>query len=137
MPHTGEEKRKTYMKEYSARYYKRNKKRLNAYGRRRYFENRKLVLAGMKIWYAENREAVGTKRQLVVNKRKGILPTRKAPKRCECCRKKYPNRLHVDHCHVRKKFRGWLCFKCNAGIGLLGDTLKALRMAARYLEKTR
>ena len=42
------------------------------------------------------------------------------PKVCECCGSppKKTKKLHFDHDHPRKIFRGWLCNDCNVGIGL-------------------
>jgi hypothetical protein len=45
--------------------------------------------------------------------------------------------LHFDHCHETGLFRGWLCSKCNSGLGLLGDNEEALERALRYLRKSR
>jgi hypothetical protein len=45
-------------------------------------------------------------------------------------------RLALDHCHITGAFRGWLCHKCNLGIGLLGDNPKALQRALDYLTRT-
>lgn len=53
--------------------------------------------------------------------------------KCQCCGKK--DKLHLDHSHTKsKKFRGWLCSKCNVGIGNLGDTIIGVKRALRYLE---
>ncbi len=41
--------------------------------------------------------------------------------------------LAVDHCHETGKIRGLLCFKCNTGIGALGDTVESLEKALAYL----
>src|ERR1700742_4590865 len=62
-------------------------------------------------------------------------PTRPAPTRCECCNGPPTGRggLHLDHDHTTGKFRGWLCNKCNAGIGMLGDTALGVRFALAYL----
>ena len=43
-------------------------------------------------------------------------------------------RLMIDHDHITGKFRGFLCSKCNMGIGLLGDDPIRLRQAAEYIE---
>lgn len=43
------------------------------------------------------------------------------------------HKLHVDHCHVTGKVRGFICNKCNTGLGKLGDTAEALERALRYL----
>lgn len=42
--------------------------------------------------------------------------------------------LAVDHCHETGKIRGLLCFKCNTGIGALGDTVESLEKALDYLK---
>ena len=43
-------------------------------------------------------------------------------------------RLCVDHDHETGTFRGVLCHRCNAAIGLLGDTLETVKRAVVYLE---
>ena len=55
------------------------------------------------------------------------------PEYCECCGK-IPRKWCLDHDHKTDKFRGWLCDKCNTGIGKLGDDLKGVKMAVKYLE---
>lgn len=44
--------------------------------------------------------------------------------------------LAVDHCHETGAVRGLLCFKCNTGLGQLGDTIESLQEAIIYLQKT-
>lgn len=44
-------------------------------------------------------------------------------------------RLAIDHCHTSGKVRGMLCMNCNSGIGLLGDTYKAVQKGADYLKE--
>ena len=51
---------------------------------------------------------------------------------CHCCGRK-SNILHFDHDHNTKKYRGWLCLHCNQGIGKLGDDLKGVENALKYL----
>lgn len=70
-------------------------------------------------------------------KRAGIRPTTPRPKVCECCAAP-PNgkgTLHADHDHTTGAFRGWLCFKCNSGIGNLGDNAPGVRRALAYLRR--
>jgi hypothetical protein len=66
------------------------------------------------------------------------------PNKCECCgikvenitnKKKYSNSgvLQLDHEHTTEKFRGWVCYACNQGIGKLGDNLKGVIKAVLYL----
>ena len=39
----------------------------------------------------------------------------------------------VDHCHISGKVRGLLCNTCNAGIGMLKDSIPNLKRAMKYL----
>ncbi len=59
--------------------------------------------------------------------------------RCQKCRKLCndtgsKDRLHLDHDHETGAFRGWLCIRCNMGIGQLGDTREGLLTALAYLD---
>lgn len=57
--------------------------------------------------------------------------------RCAICRSEDTGRTKhfcIDHDHKTKKIRGLLCQRCNRALGLLGDTLKAVRAAASYME---
>lgn len=57
------------------------------------------------------------------------------PDTCECCGK-VPSKWVLDHDHKTNQFRGWLCDKCNTGIGSLGDNLDGLSRAVLYLQKS-
>ena len=58
---------------------------------------------------------------------------------CECCGISFQDlskrNIHMDHCEETKSFRGWLCRKCNLGIGFLGDNLYGINKAADYLKR--
>ena len=56
-------------------------------------------------------------------------------KYCFCC-KKYDEKLILDHDHTTNKVRGWLCKKCNVGIGNLGDNIEGLIMGLQYLKQS-
>lgn len=53
---------------------------------------------------------------------------------CAICKLNLP-KLAIDHDHRTGKVRGLLCRKCNAGIGMLGDSFERLLKAASYLRK--
>lgn len=75
-------------------------------------------------------------KQYHVNKKlQTFEPVRPMPERCELCGSPpEENRgLNLDHDHQTGKFRGWLCFKCNTGIGKLGDSVVGLEKALKYL----
>jgi len=44
--------------------------------------------------------------------------------------------LCVDHDHATGKIRGLLCGRCNAGLGLLGDTIASIETALSYLKSS-
>jgi hypothetical protein len=43
--------------------------------------------------------------------------------------------LSVDHNHDTSEIRGLLCNSCNTGIGKLGDSIKVLENAIKYLKE--
>jgi hypothetical protein len=59
------------------------------------------------------------------------------PEHCECCGRKMGEgkQKHLDHDHVTGAFRGWLCNRCNLGIGMLGDCLEGVLKAVAYLKR--
>lgn len=58
---------------------------------------------------------------------------------CDICQKphhetlKRYRRLTIDHDHVTGEFRGFLCHRCNNGLGCFGDDPAELESAIRYL----
>lgn len=53
---------------------------------------------------------------------------------CACCGVK-DKKLVLDHCHVTKKFRDWICQNCNSAIGLVKEKIKVLEKIKQYLLK--
>ena len=53
------------------------------------------------------------------------------PELCECCG--LEPAIFIDHDHNTGVVRGWLCPRCNSGIGLLGDAISGLTLALNYL----
>jgi hypothetical protein len=43
----------------------------------------------------------------------------------------------LDHDHATEKFRGYLCHKCNLGLGNLGDDPERCKRAAEYLSENK
>lgn len=40
----------------------------------------------------------------------------------------------LDHDHDTKEFRGWLCHKCNRGLGAFDDDIEKLKRVMEYLD---
>lgn len=57
--------------------------------------------------------------------------------RCAICRRPFPGRIAIDHCHITMVVRGLLCTSCNTALGKFGDDPEVLRRAIAYLEKSR
>lgn len=114
---------KTCANEYSRKWYIKNKDNFNSRRKKEYKEGKSKTIK------AKVRESWRIKN--------GISePTRPCPKLCECCGNPPGIKaLALDHNHSTGKFRGWLCGKCNTGIGALGDTLAGIQKAIQYLEK--
>lgn len=55
--------------------------------------------------------------------------------RCAICRRWARQRLVVDHDHGTGSIRGLLCTPCNAGIGMLGDSVSGIMRAVDYLRR--
>lgn len=144
-------------KDRKRREYKRNwnlenpasKERCREKSKRYFDENKAAIYARRKAWeLAHPEENRARKRRYYEKAKERILtkarktsglpePTRETPELCECCGRPPGNKkgMQLDHCHETGAFRGWLCFRCNVAIGGLGDNLKGVMRAVRYLEK--
>lgn len=86
-------------------------------------------------WAKSYRKTHKTHLEVQRRRQRGLPePSRPKPETCECCGALPGKRsLHLDHDHVTGKFRGWLCARCNLGIGLLGDSRALLDKVEMYL----
>jgi hypothetical protein len=66
----------------------------------------------------------------LINQLKKHAPPK--PDACQICGST-ERRIVLDHCHSTNTFRGWICSRCNQGLGSLGDTLESLQKAVNYL----
>ena len=111
-------------REYSRKYYAANAKKQCEKRRGYRAANLEMMRERDRKRYAANPERY--------RKTKGLPDaTRPMPEFCErnCGRKA----TSLDHCHTTGIFRGWLCSRCNTGIGMLGDTLEDLCASVDYL----
>jgi len=56
---------------------------------------------------------------------------------CAICRNRYAAVLDQDHDHKTQKFRGFLCRRCNVGLGMFMDNVGRLKRAIAYLNTRR
>ena len=131
-------------------YRKKYPERVRASHQRYRDKNREMVRAKSRAWrqknlahcvaygkkrYAEKRDIILARAHKLRDMPEALRPR---PEFCECCGGPPGVRsLHLDHCHETNKFRGWLCYKCNAAIGGLGDTITGVRKALEYLERSK
>lgn len=52
---------------------------------------------------------------------------------CGICEEQLSGPIAVDHDHETGSVRGLLCYRCNTGLGSLGDSLDGVMRAAAYL----
>ena len=84
--------------------------------------------------------------QIIKNLKKTAPPIPK-DHRCPICnrdeleiKEASPNKKNVwccDHDHDTGLFRGWLCHKCNLGLGNLNDSISRLQNAIEYITKSK
>lgn len=53
--------------------------------------------------------------------------------RCAICQQEKP--LVLDHCHSQGHLRGFLCHRCNSGLGYFGEDPALLSAAIAYLAR--
>lgn len=56
---------------------------------------------------------------------------------CAICKVEWKTgrRMAIDHCHKTNRLRGFLCDKCNMGMGLFRDDKDILESAIEYIKK--
>lgn len=58
---------------------------------------------------------------------------------CQCCGEprsyNKPNHFCIDHCHENNSIRGFICYRCNVGIGMFDNSTDKLHKVIEYLKK--
>lgn len=92
----------------------------------------------MKAYQSEYRARPGVlaKELLRARKRAGIIdaPSGQMPGRCEIC-DDWKDSLCCDHDHTTGLRRGWLCSRCNRGLGHFSDNAELMQAAIQYLHQ--
>ena len=97
------------------------------------------VLASSKLKYKEDNTKYHSRCKPCYLKnekdKKRLKKTAPPPsKSCDCCGTPIPTKPNMDHDHETLAFRGWLCYRCNSGIGSLGDNVEGVERALKYLK---
>lgn len=111
----------------------RDRDNLLRWKRDEYQKKRDAILAQRKADYGKNPE-----KYLAANrarKRQGTDGTPPHEGECPICER--TAMLYYDHDHGTKRFRGWICTRCNTGLGYFRDDVEALRAAIGYLVASR
>lgn len=119
-----------------------NPEKEKAADRARYKLNPEKRRAAVRAWGKRNPEKIREFARRKAAKRLNLPePTRPMPQTCEACggppggRNGRYGSLNLDHDHITGKFRGWLCDRCNKGLGSLGDSIAGLEKAIEYLTR--
>lgn len=137
MGHKTPEERRAYYAAYYAKNGEVIRERTKINSAKRRVDNKDKVNSLSRDSYRRRRTENLEGERARMRKNRGLpLPMRAKPALCECCSGPPGKKaLSLDHCHVSNEFRGWTCDRCNAGIGMLGDSIEGLMNAVRYLQR--
>lgn len=118
-------------------YYLRNRESIAAKAKARHAANPEKQRAASRAreaaWKARDPEGFRAARRRYQRTKTGALGATGEARAgvCPVCLKDGP--LVLDHDHGTGAVRGWLCRRCNAGLGLMGDTAAAAQRLVSYL----
>lgn len=76
-----------------------------------------------------------------LSRQDAVLLWESQDRRCPGCGKEIPEpsdlsgrQIHIDHDHLTLEIRGVLCSRCNAAIGMAGDSIETLERLVAYLK---
>lgn len=89
-----------------------------------------IVVPGLTVHGLQSRYALSKFNAMLIAHRQNFA--------CGICKRKFTEsvRANVDHCHQTGKVRGFLCYKCNTGLGQIGDNQVSLLAAIDYLNQS-
>ena len=120
-------------------YREANRAHINGQRRQRYAKNPERTLAPSREYQAKHRLAITARRRYRKFGTDGEAQYAAQQGLCAICggamvrRARRTDAAHFDHDHKTGKPRGWLCSRCNLGIGLFGDDDVLLQKAVNYL----
>ena len=101
-----------------------------------------------KEWRRKNRFVYALTFSRAHAKKRGYVPCSATPEElkaaftgkcglCGCPEVECNTQLHMDHCHETGELRGFLCARCNMGIGYFKNSEELLIDALHYLMNTK
>lgn len=135
--HLKNKERKRFL---SAKWYEENRERKKKYHQRWKKMNPGLMRLYAKKSYDKHKERSANRSRL---RSYGITAIqisallKKQRGKCAICLSVFIREYCVDHCHKTGLIRGFLCRRCNSGIGFLNDDDALLARAIRYLRSAR
>jgi len=121
-------------KEYSKKYYLKNKERIKHKSHQNYIKNKDKINLRIKKWRKSlhgKTIRLSKKFNISYKKAKRLLKI----KYCEICGDNFA--IATDHDHKTGKIRGRLCYRCNRAMGAFQDSIKILSKAIKYLKRRR
>ena len=129
---------KDYIKEYNARWYKKNKDHVRKRNTSYRQENKTKVRESNARWHQKNKNYNRRDRaKRVFNLSLEQYDALMDRDTCGLCGVIFlkGQKKNLDHCHKTRSIRGVLCHSCNIGLGHFKDRPDLLRAAAKYLER--
>ena len=89
--------------------------------------------------YCKDCDKIATK-QVDQLKKQYPFPNKDKDYICPICERREEALKHrrawvLDHNHVTKQFRGWICNHCNTGLSRFNDDINVLQNAIKYLKQ--
>lgn len=120
-------------------YYAANREKINAQRRARYKADPEKHLAWNLRYWKKSEEKLKHRRRVLKYGTDGVMMRGKQKDKCAICEKnisKTPGKkdpAYLDHDHETGEVRGWLCNKCNRGLGYFDDDIARMLNAVQYL----
>ena len=131
MPYKDPEEQRAYHK----KYHQLHREKKNAFSRQFHKEHREELNTKNRLYRKAHAEKYWAYSVKWKTSKLEQIAGRKCPKQCEICNRTQLKRLYFDHDHATGAFRGWLCYKCNTALGLVGDSPEILRKMFNYLNE--